>query len=167
MPMPSIEVTYERLYDQAVKLLARRAHSRWELERKLLWKVGKEEAASEVVKRVCDRCQAQGWLNDADFAASRLRYRLESCGQGPLRVRAELLNLGVAADTVERVLAEGLTEIDTTALAVRALAKRFGGGAAAVTTLKERKKKYDFLVRRGFDHEDIGHVLGEMDWGEP
>ncbi len=156
--MSSIEVTFARIYDQAVKLLARRTHGRRELVRKLLRTEG---VTPELVERVCDRCQTMGYLDDVGFAESRVRYRLLSCGHGPQRVRAELLALGVAAAAIEEALANQLAEADTTALAAAALVKRYGGTEKASGTLspKERKKKYDFLARRGFGYEDIHNVL--------
>ena len=170
--MQSIEEAYTRIYDQAVALLARRPHSAWELRRKLLEKGRARGATPELVERACARCRELGYLDDAAFAESRARYRLTSCGHGPARVRAELAALRVSARTVEKTLAGLLAEVDTAALAAAALRGRFGGVRSGQGTetgrdgLKERAGKYGFLLRRGFDHEDIQAVLGQADEDE-
>ncbi|MDR1733433.1 MAG: recombination regulator RecX [Oscillospiraceae bacterium] len=61
----------KQLMDRAGRLLARRAHSRTELEQKLLHPgANRPEPDLSAVKNVLDRLEALNILNDADFAAA-------------------------------------------------------------------------------------------------
>ena len=161
--MNTIEEVYERAYDQAIRLLARRAHSTWELQYKL--RRGKNKISAAVMQRVCERCQELGYLNDADFAMSRARYRLLHARHGPRRIQAELRALHIDELYIQQALDALLAETDEVKLATVALSKHFGDGSDGDTTLsraqerKEKKRRYDFLLRRGFSEEAIWQIL--------
>ena len=76
-------------YDAAVRLLARRAHSRVELRRKL----ARRGFDGEEVDLALARLSEQGYVDDASFAAGHVRRR--SAGLGPLALSAELNARGV------------------------------------------------------------------------
>lgn len=153
------EEAYKRAYDRAIQLLARRAHSTWELQCKLL----RGKTSPEVVHRVCERCQALGYLDDADFALSRARYRLLHGHYGPERVRAELRSLHVDPPYIQQSLDTLLAETDVVHLATAALAKRFGNSPddtqADEHGQRNKKRRYDYLARRGFNSHTIWQVL--------
>ena len=153
--MNTIEEIDKQAYDQAIRWLARRAYGAWELQQRLL-QVGME---AEGVARVCARCRALGYLDDAAFALSRARYRLHRGGYGPRRVWGELRALQVAETHIQQALDQLLEENDAVALATVALAKRFGPGGPGKTGRRELKRKYDSLSRRGFNDETIWQLL--------
>ena len=170
--MTTIEQEYKRAYDQAVRLLARRAYSTWELQRKLR----QSKASTEIITQVCERCQALGYLSDADFALSRARYRLVHAHQGPRRIEAELRSLHIDASLIRQAFETLLTETHEIHWATVAMVKQFGtlplateneeetdqteGDRSSVSAYrKEKKRRYDFLVRRGFNDAVIWQVL--------
>ncbi|MBF0624296.1 MAG: regulatory protein RecX [Magnetococcales bacterium] len=142
-----------RVYDLALRCLALRPHGVVELGRKLRAKGASPAAVAEAL----ERCQASGCLNDAAFAESLARNRLLDRRYGPGRVRLELRSLEVAAELAEAALDRLLAETDAIALARSALEKRFGSAPAQDT--KSLKKRYDYLMRRGFDADTIRQVL--------
>src|SRR5690348_15541258 len=76
-------------YERAIRLLARRAHSRLELKRKLL---RTHDAAA--VEGALERVAGAGYLDDGAFAASVVRRR--GSDRGPRAIAAELAAKGIA-----------------------------------------------------------------------
>ncbi|WP_417473033.1 regulatory protein RecX [Luteimonas mephitis] len=139
---------------RALGLLVRREHSRKELANKLAARgVGREEAEAAV-----ERMAAEGWQDDARFAASVARWRA-GAGYGPLRIRAELGSHGLDEALIVDALA-GLAEAGEGDWPRRAreLARRRFGEDFADDPARSRKAA-DFLLRRGFDGEAIRSAI--------
>jgi regulatory protein len=150
----SIEEEYLCVYDLAVRLLARRAHGEQELTQKLK----SRQYSSKSIERALARCHELNYLDDAGFAEDRIRSRLNNSGWGPARVRSELYSLGIHPDLIISGMECVLAEVDLVELAGAVRVKRFGP-AGQLIDVKERKRQWDFLFRRGFDSETIGCVL--------
>ena len=135
---------------RALRLLARRDHSRDELKRKLS---ADEDADEASIEALLDEFQHKGWLSDQRVAermvsGARGRY-------GSRRVLDRLREKGVEADELARAAA-GLAQQELES--ARALwAKRFGRAPA---TLREKARQARFLAGRGFSSEVIHRVLG-------
>ena len=136
--------------EQALRLLARREHSRLELRRKLASRGYADAVAESVVARLA----ADGLQSDERFAQGRVRSAVAK-GQGPLKIRADLRDRGVNAEVLAMAL-DAVTE--WSAIARRALAKRFG--EAMATDGAERARRARFLEARGFSDEVIRETLG-------
>jgi len=133
---------------QALDLLARREHSRLELERKL----ERKGFATAVIAAVLDRLERSGALKDARFAESFVRARAAR-GQGPVRIRMELAERG--ADEAES--AAILEEYDWNEIARAVRVKRFG--EAPPKDYREKARQARFLEYRGFEHRQIVQAL--------
>jgi regulatory protein len=135
---------------RALGLLVRREHSRKELANKLAARgVARDEAEAAVA-----RMAAEGWQDDARFAASVARWRA-GAGYGPLRIRAELGGHGLDEALVAgafAALAEA-GEDDWPRRAYELACRRFGEDF--FVDLARRRKAVDFLMRRGFDGDTI------------
>ncbi|HKJ88846.1 MAG TPA: regulatory protein RecX [Gammaproteobacteria bacterium] len=136
-------------YDQALKLLVRREHSRRELARKL---TGREHARP-VVEAALDRLEAEGAQSDLRFAEEYARSRFAK-GFGPRRVEAELREHGIGPEGMRHAALERSEERE---LAAAMLAKRFGGAPPA--DARERAKRTRYLQQRGFDPEVCAQVV--------
>lgn len=139
---------------QALDLLARREHSRLELQRKLAARGFSES----LIGPTLDDLEASGTLATARFAESFIRSRVAT-GKGPVRIRAELAERGVADD------AQGSgqlrdPDVDWVAAARAARTKRFG--IAMPRDFKERARQARFLQQRGFSSAQIAAAL-ELD----
>jgi len=137
----------------AVDLLARREHSRLELERKLARR-GFPEA---IVAPSLDALEHSGLLVATRFTESFIRSRIAK-GKGPTRIRAELAERGVAGEQTAESLRDSNVDWLATARAVRR--KRFG--AELPSDFHERAKQARFLQYRGFTSDQVRAAL-ELD----
>jgi len=134
----------------AMDLLSRREHSRLELERKLLAR----SYAQAPVDQVLDALESEGLLAEERFVESFIRSRVGK-GQGPTRIRADLLQRGIEESAAQVGLQEA--NPDWASLAVQARQKRFGRHAPG--DFKERARQARFLQYRGFEMEQINAAL--------
>lgn len=125
----------------ALDLIARREHSRREMQRKLHQR-GADKTETEAV---LDRLEEQGLLSDERFCEAYVHARHQR-GIGPQRLREELRQRGIRDHLIEQVLAGN--ERDWSALANEVFAKRFPEGPAS--DLAERGKQQRFMQYRGF-----------------
>lgn len=130
---------------RALGLLVRREHSRKELTRKLAARGVAGDEAQAAVARMTEA----GWQSDKRFAEQLVRSRANA-GQGPIRIRAELAMHGLGRDAVAAAM-DGY-DGDWAENARDLVRRRFPGGAE---DLAVRRKAADFLVRRGFDGDQI------------
>jgi len=135
---------------QAMDLLARREHSRLELERKLMTRA----YAEDIVAEVLDRLVAERLIDEARFAESFVRSRVAR-GQGPARIRKDLADRGVSGAHSEDALAA--VESDWRVLASKVREKRFG--SEQPRDYKERARQARFLQYRGFSMDQIKSAL--------
>jgi len=133
-----------------IDLLARREHSRLELERKL----GARGFPDAVIAPVLDALEQSGVLATARFTESFIRSRLAK-GQGPVRIRAELAERGVAEDQAAQLLRGD--DVDWLAAARAVRRKRFG--AAPPRDYRERARQARFLQYRGFTADQVRAAL--------
>ncbi len=129
----------DRAMRRAGELLARRAHGRDELRRKLA-RTGGEEVATEVT----DDLARMGYVDDEQYAAVLAEHRLAR-GWGPLRIEHDLATAGVPEAVVNAAIAALDRDLVREA-AQRAIGDRTGAAAA-------RR-----LGARGFD-EDVADGL--------
>lgn len=134
----------------ALRLLARREHSRLELSLKLR----QRQIERAVIDRVLDDYEAEGWLNDDRFADVYARQRMD-LGYGPLRILSELQQRGV--HTAPKCV-DQMTDEDWTEQATRLRCKRFGGHSLR-DDWNEKVRQARFLSRRGFSAAQVERAL--------
>ncbi|HEY5219395.1 MAG TPA: regulatory protein RecX [Gemmatimonadaceae bacterium] len=154
------EVALLATWDRAAGLLAVRARSRAEL-RGLL--VQKGEPAGQV-DPVLDRLEQAGYLDDADFAQQFARSKVVRGGMSRRRVQQELARRGVSRELADAAIAavfadEGVDE----AGAVERAAKKRLRTLAKLEPAVRRRRLYGFLIRRGYDSDDVQRVLRALD----
>jgi regulatory protein len=142
----------KRLLGLAVAALARREHSRAELERKLQRRLLPEERLQDVAQ-VLDRLQARGLLSDRRMAEALVRARASRYGR--MRIAQELNRKGVDRETIAATLPPAE---DEPALALALWHRKFG---RAPTSQLERARQSRFLAARGFSAAVISRVLAE------
>jgi len=153
-PTPTAGPDEKRIEIAALRLLARREHSIEELRRKLLSK-GYEPGQ---VAAVMEKLTAKRLASDDRFAASLVHHRARR-GQGPVRIRADLRQQGVADSLIDEEF--GKAEVDWNRLAAQVRQRKFG--AARPGTPGERAKQARFLQYRGFSADQIRAALGGGD----
>jgi len=135
----------QELHARALRLLARREHSRAELARKL----GPRAESAEALAALLDALERKRQLSDERYAAERVRTL--SRKYGAAKIRQDLKARGVAGELIRRVSSEGELE------AARAILQRKYRNPAG--TRAERAKRARFLQGRGFSYEIIQKLL--------
>lgn len=131
---------------RAMDLLARREHARAELIVKLCRRgYGKGD-----IETVLDELESEGLLSDVRFARAAVASKAQR-GIGPVRIRAELRQAGVADAIVVAALDD--TENDWDERAGVARRKRYGEGLPE--DYPEKARQMRFLQRRGFEMDQI------------
>ena len=143
--------TATELRARALRLLARREHSRAELARKLAPRVESKEALDSLL----DQLEQKKQLSDERFAAERAR--MLSRKYGAARIRQDLKARGVDREMIDRISSEGELE-----RASAILNRKYREPAA---TREERAKRGRFLQSRGFSSEIIFKLLSARDAG--
>jgi len=148
----------EAAHRAALRAVARRAHARFDLRRRLLQK----QHPPAAVDGALERLTAAGLLDDARFA---LDYAVAKArrGRGPARLVHDLQSQGVdrrlAEDAVRQSLAaEGVDAAD----AVRALAEKRARQLAGLPPAVRKRRLVAFLARRGFAGAEVREVVESL-----
>ena len=133
---------------RALKALARREHTRQELQAKL--RPFAEDP--DELEPLLDDLEKRGWLSEVRFVEQLTTVRRRRFGA--VRILHELREKGVS----EAALAAAQSQLKDSELdAARAVwKKKFG---SLPTTLEERAKQSRFLASRGFSAEVVHQVL--------
>jgi regulatory protein len=134
---------------RALRLLARREHSRTELARKLAPRAESCAALEVLLASLEERKQ----LSNERYAAERARVL--SRKYGAARIRQDLKSKGVDRETLARVSSEGELE------RARGILQRKYREPAA--TREERAKRMRFLQSRGFTSDVARKLLSSRD----
>ena len=135
---------------RALRLLARREHSRNELARKL----APHAESKETLEAVLDFLVLKRFLSNERFAEVRARWLARKYGAA--KIRQDLRGKGISDDVSARV-ASHQNDIPT----AKAILERKYPGVA--TTHKERAKRARFLQSRGFSYDTIRAVIADVD----
>ena len=134
---------------RALRLLARREHTRQELEGKLSPHAGSSEDLQGLISGLKQKNQ----LSEERFAEERARSL--SRKYGAARIRQDLRAKGVSDELIGRVTSEGELE------RARAILERKYRSPAA--SREERAKRMRFLQGRGFSFDIIRSLLSSRD----
>lgn len=137
---------------RAMRLLARREHSREELRRKLAPRV----AEGEDLEAVLDELAARGWLSDARFAEQAIRANARRFG--PRKLAESLRARGVGEEEIAAAFRaagpDGGSSVE------RVWSGRFG---AAPADARDKARQVRFLQGRGFALEDVLRFLRQLE----
>lgn len=139
--------------DTALRLLARREHSR----RELLAKLALRGFEASLAQSVIDDLEEAGLQNDLRYAEAFVHSRRGRL-QGPLKIQAELQHRGVNKSLINEVLEPCAGE--WVQLAVAFIKKR--GMTGLVTDFHQRQKVYRRLANRGFSHSEAIAAIEEV-----
>ena len=145
----------EAAHRAALRAVARRAHARLDLRRRLLQK----QHPPHAVEGALDRLSAAGLLNDAQFATDYAAAKARR-GRGPARLVRDLQAQGVERRLAENAVrtslaAEGVDPAGT----VRALAAKRAQQLKGLPPVVKKRRLVAFLVRRGFAGAEVREVV--------
>jgi regulatory protein len=141
--------TAAELRTRALRHLARREHSRAELERKL----APHAESPEALEQLLDALAAKKQLSDERYAETRARQLARKYGAA--RIRADLKSKGIAPEIAASVSSDGELE-----RARAILARKYRDAAG---TREEIARRMRFLQSRGFSHDTIRKLLSSAD----
>ena len=133
----------------AMDLLARREHSRYEISLKLTRRLGDNP---ELYEREVGKLTDEGLQSDRRLAEAFIRARTNR-GQGPIKIRTELLGKQVDGETISIAFEE--CGIDFSELAQSVVVKKFGDELGKATDVKTRARISRFMQQRGFSYDHI------------
>ena len=149
-------------YKSALRSLAAREMSGFEVARTLRRKGHPASVASEVVERL----REEGWVDDVRFARAFLRHRARSKPAAVHYLRAELQKRGCDGATVSAAMDEVAEELELNDFALAVVAAESRRGAES----RDFDRMLRFLARRGFSLDvarraatEVGTPTGSVD----
>lgn len=160
------ESQFGKLYGRTLEYCLMRPHSSREvrdyLYRKTLSKKYKSKRTGEVkeragvskavTERVFDRLVSKGYIDDEKFAKFWVENRNQRKGTSLRKLRMELRAKGVAADSIDRQLAD--SERSDKDELLKIIAKKH-------TRYDDEQKFMQYLARQGFSYDDIRSALND------
>jgi regulatory protein len=147
-----------RVRDTALRLLAHRPRSEWELKHRLL----RRSFPAPAVERCIEQLRATGLLDDRAFAEELARHRIRNRPLGRRRLLLELRAKGIAPEVAAAAVAaafgeERASELDLAHRAAAKFRRRSGEDRA-----RARRRLAALLSRRGFPGEVVREVMQEF-----
>jgi regulatory protein len=142
----------------ALRALARRAHARLDLQRRLV----KKQHPPAAVEAALERLATRGLLDDRRFAEQYAALRATR-GKGPARLLRDLLAQGVERRVAEQAVRRALEEegIDPE-LEARAVAAKRARQLAGLPVPVRKRRLLAFLVRRGYAGAEVKQLVEEL-----
>lgn len=153
--VPARHPQYAEAKTAAVRLLAGRARTRADLERRLR----SRELAAEAVTQALDDLARAGYVDDVAYARERIEQVLRDGKRGAAALIDRLVGDGLPAELAERVVAERLADEDARVWALEAARERLPR-LRGLERETARRRLFGYLQRRGFDASE---ALGATD----
>lgn len=141
----------QTIYNEAMKILSRRDHSRQELINKLQMKKYQLDDITPIIERLI----IDNHLNETRFTESYIRWR-RGRGFGPVKVALELKQRGISDDLIEQCIQANDDEWYSAAKNEKT--KKFGEQTA--DNFEQKMAMTKFLQYRGFNADHIQAILG-------
>jgi regulatory protein len=145
------------LYDAAVKILMRRAHSVSEMKKALARRCEEEK----LVKSVVERLKRENLIDDARYARQFTRHRAVSRKQGEFRIARELRARGVPDRHIEAALKDSAEETDPAAVVRQRIERKLRLFRAEIDE-KKLASLYRSLIGAGFPADVVRRELHRL-----
>ena len=142
------------LYEAAIKVLMRRAHSVHEMKKALIRRTSDEN----LIKKVLSRLKENGLIDDARYAKQFARQRTEIRHQGKYRVARELRARGVPDHHIETAVEELAASTDEAAMVRQRIQRKLKFLRGEIDD-KKIASLYRTLLRAGFSSDTIRREL--------
>jgi regulatory protein len=141
-------------YHEALRMLARRELSEWQIRQRLTRHGHDADAIEEAVTRL----RNERAIDDARVAEAIARTETSVRRRGRLRVRLKIERAGIAAATAKSAVDEAFDTIDDDALMEASIDKRLHG-RQTIADDREFQRMYRYLVGQGFEPDRIMTAL--------
>ena len=148
------KISHQKAMNTAVRILAHRDHSKYELKRKLQ----QRNFASRTINSVMAECERFGYIDDKRTARVYIS-QLKRKRFGKRYIRQALKKKRLSGDAIEKILSENYPEADEYEHAGRLLEKKMKTFARETDHKKRSDKIYRFLYSRGFSPAVISDLI--------
>lgn len=140
----------------AIHFLSYRMRSEKEVRDDLI----KKEFAPEVIRSVISKLYEMQYLDDAEFAASFVRTQMNTTHKGPVVIRRELQQKGIAPELVKKALE--IFDADQQVEHALALAEKLSRQHARLSEKLLKQKVEQGLVVKGYPPEVISAAMAAL-----
>jgi regulatory protein len=123
-------------------------------------KLEEKEFSEDITERVIEFLEKYGYADDREYCRKYIREKLRMKPKSGYALKIELKQRGISSRVIDEVMAE--TEVDEEGDAFRWL-ERKSRGIWPPQDDKQKKKLYDFLLRKGYSYDIIGEAFRQMD----
>ncbi len=139
------------------RILSRRDHSRKELKDK----AHKKGYSGGFIDEILDEFEQKEYINDRKFAKKYAADKFEFNDWGPYKIRTQLFKKGISKPIAERVISNTFGN-QAIKESMKALITKRKRRYQREPKEKRRKKVFDYLMRKGYDSENILKHLDEL-----
>lgn len=122
-------------------------------------KLTEKEFSEEVIEKVIAFLEKYGYADDREYCRKYIREKLRMKPKSGYALKIELRQRGISARIIDEVMAE--TEMDEAGDAFHWLERKSRGNWPPADE-KQKKKLYDFLLRKGYSYDIIGEAFRQM-----
>lgn len=155
------EAEVGKLMERMYRLFSIRQRSEKEVRDKLKIKnyelrtKGKEQVSNLAIEQLINKLKAKGMIDDLEFAKAWMESRGKKYGAN--RIKMELYKKGIDREIIEEVI--GGQSIENSALVARKLIDKKLERWKNLPPMELKKKAFDFLLRCGFDYEQVKSIV--------
>lgn len=129
-------------------------------EEQLRTKLKKDLYTDDLIEIAMQYVKSFGYIGDFNYAK---RYVESKCNsKSKAEIKMALLQKGVSRDTVEEVL-EGYYSEENECVAIQKILEKKRFSSENATDL-EKKKMFEYLMRKGFHYDEIRQVIQVSSW---
>ena len=144
----------EKTVAHSYRLLSIRPRS----EKELRGKLREKGFGHDVIQEAVSLLKESKIIDDAKFAELFVESRMRTNPKGKTLLKKELIQKGIEASIIEKVLGEESKDEDSL---VRELARKKMETLKKEPKEKIRRKLFSYLAQRGFDFEIINEIIRE------
>ncbi len=124
-------------------------------EAQLRQKLKEKDFSEEIINEAVDYVKSFGYINDASYAERYVLNKQKS--KSKREIQAALFQKGVSKEHIDLALEKCYEKEDEMAAIQRLCEKKHF--SVENSTDVEKKKMYDYLMRKGFSREDVHRAL--------
>jgi regulatory protein len=150
-------ISYQQAMNTAVRILANRDHSKYELKQKLR----QRGFTSKVIDTVMLECERFNYINDPRTAQVYISQLKRKCF-GKRYIRMALKKKRLSGTAIEDILLQNYPDADEFENAGKLLEKKMEAFRREADQRKRRQKIYRFLYARGFNTAVISDLIRNL-----
>lgn len=142
---------YANAYQKADRFIGYKMRTEKEVRNKL----NEDGYTNDIIERVISTMIKYKYIDDEAYAIMYAKDCKNIKKWGPKRIKAELYTRGITTTVIDNAL-ESLDIADIDNVITELLEKRIKN---TPIDLREKQKHFNFLLRRGFNYEDIKRII--------